>query len=623
MIAAPALGRQVTTRRRGAVALLVAGVLALTACTSESPRPDPAPPPSTSASAPAEAPADPCLTPGEDPGSVGPAADAITTSAGEAELTGYNTRARGADSTVNEAVMDRVLGSFWYWGADGTVCRDTEFGTYEVVSSDPLQVEYTIDADAVWSDGVPVTAADLLLDWATQAITTDGTVVDSVADGATALFDHTAGLTFGDEVPAGPQAASADAKEVRYEFERDYADWQTLVSAPLPAHVVAAHAGVTVDELVAAIQEPDLAVLGPAAEFWSSGWSFEPGAVPDASLVPSSGRYALADAGQDAGEPGATTLVANESYWGTPPATREITFRSTSADGLVRAVQDGVLDVVEPPASVENLTQLEQIGGAVTVSTGSTFTAEHLDFNFRQGVFADSLEAREAFAYCVPRRQIVDELVRPLDEDAVVMDAREVYPFEPGYDDVVEASYDGRFDDVDLDLAADRFAAAGLTPGTEVRISYPAPNLRRAQVVAAIKASCDRVGFDVVDAGDPDFYRSVLHAGVHDVALFGWVGSGTATDGAAVSGTVGAQNHGGYSDATVDEAWAALSATTDEAVQQEQTVTIEKQLWDTLFSIPLFAHPSLQAHRSDVEGVRPTAGRQGVAWSAATWVRTS
>ncbi|MCK0114359.1 ABC transporter family substrate-binding protein, partial [Ornithinimicrobium sp. F0845] len=84
-------------------------------------------------------------------------------------------------------------------------------------------------------------------------------------------------------------------------------------------------------------------------------------------------------------------------------------------------------------------------------------TFEHVDFNFAEGSpwaeDAGGLAAREAFAYCLPRQQIVDNLITPIDENAVVMNSREVFPFQDNYEEHVAKIYDGRYDEVDLEMA--------------------------------------------------------------------------------------------------------------------------------------------------------------------------
>ncbi|GAA1972822.1 ABC transporter substrate-binding protein [Isoptericola halotolerans] len=604
-------------RASAAVAVVATGALLFSACSSPAAdNEEPETEETTTESASVD-PGEPCKP---DLGITETADGEIKYSVGEDEFLGYNTLTPETYSTYNSAVTERMHTGFWYFGVDGTICRDETFGTYEAISEDPLQVQYTIADDAVWSDGTPITYADFLLEWATKAITADGTVTEDGSEDP--LFNSVSGLTLGDYTPDGPQADSADAKSFQYDYETVYADWEIVIEAPLPAHVVAEQAGVSTEELVTAIQELDMEVLEPAAEFWSTGWLSSPGELPDPALVPSSGPYTFKEDGWVAGQ--SITLTANESYWGAPAATRELTFRFAAADTHVQALQNGDLNVIEPQATVDTVTQLEQLGEAVTVTTGQTLTWEHLDFNFNNGVFSDSLEAREAFAYCVPRQKIVDDLIKPIDDSAVVMNAREVFPFQTEkYDEVVAESYDGRYDEVDLDLAAEKFAAAGLEEGTEVRIGYSAPNPRRADQVSSIKASCDQVGFEVVDAGSPDFFDQDLPNGDYEVAMFAWAGSGQKASGQNIYATNQPQNYGGYSDEVVDEAWNTLASTADETVHLEQTKVIEKQLWDTLFGIPLYAHPGVGAFSSDLENVRDTAAQSGIVWSSEQWSRAS
>lgn len=600
-------------RLSAAVAVAASGALLFSACTSPAGNDDPAEGESTATSAAADG---PCKA---DLGDVTTADGEIKVSV-EDEFLGYNTNTPETYSTYNSAVTERLFGGFWYFGNDGSICTDDEYGTYEATSEDPLQVEYTLNDEAAWSDGTPITYADYLLDWAAQAITEDGKVTDDGSE--TPLFNHISGLTLGDYVPEGPQADSPDAKSFTYDYERVYADWKIQIGSPFPAHVVAEQAGVSTEELVTAIQDLDLDVLKKAAKFWNEGWLSQPGEVPDPAIAPVSGPYDFKADGWEAGQ--YITLEANDKYWGTPAATKELTFRFVAADAQIQALANGDLDVIQPNGpTVDTVTQLEQLGDAVTVDTNQNLTWEHLDFNFNSGIFSDSLEAREAFALCVPRQKIVDDLIKPIAPEAVVMDAREVFPFQDNYEDVVSQSYNGQYDEVDLEAAKEKFAAAGLKEGEKVRIGYAAPNPRRAAEVEAIKSSCDQVGFEIVDSAAPDFFDKDLPNGDYEVALFAWAGSGQIASGENIYSSTGQQNYGGYSDKTVDEAWKTLAGTTDEAVHAEQTVIIEKQLWDTLFGIPLFAHPGVIASSSSLENVRNTAAQSGVLWNSEQWARAS
>ncbi|MBL0884980.1 ABC transporter substrate-binding protein [Myceligenerans indicum] len=541
--------------------------------------------------------------------------------ANEQELFAYNGLTADTYSTYNSAILDRMLGSFYYFGTDGTVCHDDAWGSYEAKS--PTEIQYTISDEATWSDGTPVNYADYLLAWATQAITKDITVTDDASEEP--LFNQVGGLTLGDYVPAGPEADSADAKQFTYNYERVNADWEILVDTALPAHVVADQIGVSTEELVDAIHNLDGDVLKDAAKFWNEGWLLEkPGELPDPALTPSSGPYMFAEGGWSAGQ--SVTLTANPDYWGPAPASKTLTFRQIASDGQIQALQNGDLDVIQPNGpTVDTISKIEDLGDSVNLETGQTLIWEHLDFNFGDSsAFADSnggLAAREAFALCVPRQKIVDDLIKPIDSTAVVMNAREVFPFQDTYEEVTSAAYDGRYDAVDIDAAKAKFAESGLEEGTEIRIGYLDPNPRRTDTVSAIKASCDQAGFEIVDAGSPTFFDKELGNGDYEVALFAWAGSGQITSGENIYATTGGQNFGGYSNETVDAAWKTLSQSTDPAVHTEQRKVVEKELWDTLFGIPLYAHPGVVASSSSVNNVRATATQGGVVWNAEQWAR--
>lgn len=600
-------------RLSAAVAVTATSALLFSACTSPAGGDNPADGESTDTTAAADG---PCKA---DLGDIETADGEIKMSI-EDEFLSYNGLTPEAYSVYNSAVVDQLFGNFYYFGTDGSICADENYGTYEAISEDPLQVQYTLSDEAVWSDGTAVTYADYALDWAARAITADGKVTKDATEKA--LFNHIDGLTLGDYVPEGPQADSADAKTFTYDYERVYADWKIQAYPPLPAHVVAEQAGVSTEELVTAIEELDLPVLKKAAEFWNKGWLGQPGEVPDPAIAPVTGPYNFKADGWEAGQ--YITLEANQEYWGTPAATKNLTFRFVGADAQIQALANGELDVISPSGpTVDTVTQLQSLGDAVKVDTNQNLTWEHLDFNFKSGIFADSLEAREAFALCVPRQKIVDDLIKPIDPEAVVMNAREVFPFQENYEAVVSESYDGRYDEVDLDAAKEKFAAAGLKEGEEVRIGYSAPNPRRAAEVEAIKSSCDQVGFDIVDTASPEFFDKTLPNGDYEVALFAWAGSGQIASGENIYSTSGTQNYGGYSDETVDEAWQTLASSVDEEVHAAQIPVIEKQLWDTLYGIPLFAHPGVIAYSSSLQNVQNSAAQTGVLWNAEQWVRAS
>ncbi|MGW9737527.1 glutathione transport system substrate-binding protein [Micrococcus sp. 140720015-1] len=535
----------------------------------------------------------------------------IAYSVGADDFLSYNGLQSNTYTTYNSAVVDRMFSSFWYFGTDGSIIPNKDFGTYEKTSDDPLTVKYTISDDAKWSDGTPVTAGDFIVHWAANNDTVK-------AEGSeTPLFDS---ISFeqGKYIPEAPEG-EADGKEFTVTYPEPYADWEILISTALPAHIVAKEAGMSFEELVTAAKEKDVEALTPAAEFWNDGWDFSPGELPDASLVPSMGPYKFKDGGWQAGQ--SITLEANPEYWGTPAATKELVLRFADPKTHVQALQNGDLDVIEPQATVDTLQQLEGLGDSVNVQTGDQLTWEHVDYNRGEGsVFADSPELREAFALCLPRQQIVDNLIKPIYADAQVMNLREVFPFQDKYQEVVDAAYPKELDQPNIEKAKELVEKSGVSKPT-VRLGYQAGNQRRTETVALIKSSCDQAGFDVQDANSPVFFKEVMPAGDYDAALYAWAGSGQKASGANIYQSDGAQNQQSYNNPEVDAAWDKLATSLDENEQLEQVKTIEKLLWEDFQAIPLYAHPGLVGHKADVANVRDTAAQSGALWNVEQWVR--
>ena len=610
------------------MAIVAAGALALTACTSDSGDGGDAEKPAAEedgggGAEQTEDPAGGTAAGGEETADTNkPQVDITETkdgeifySVGEVEWEAYNAETSATNSVYNAVVVDRLREGFAYFGSDGTIYPNEDFGSYEVTSEDPFTVEYTISDEAVWEDGTPITINDFLLQWASsnpKKLFPDGGKFDPVSD------------TFGVYVPEGPQG-EVDGKTFTVEYPKPYPDWELVVTSPLPAHIVAKEAGLEPTAMAQQILDRDPKGLDKAAEFWNDGWIFN-GKLPDPALVPSAGPYTLN--GGNWNSPESITIVANPKWWGTPPATSSLTFRFVAPEAQVQALQNGDLDVIEPQPTVDTVAQIEGMGDQFKLETGPTLTWEHLDFNFaKTSPFAEDkggLAAREAFAMCVPRQQIVDNLVVPVDPEAVVMNLREVFPFQTeDYEEVLGEAYDGRYDEPDVEGAKAKLEEAGMKSPVKVRIGYSAPNERRTNEVSAIKSSCDQAGFEIVDGGDPEFFAEggALETGDWEIAMFAWAGSGQVASGEPIYSTDGGQNFGGYSNPDVDKAWDTLAASNDPEVWMEQRKVIEKLLWDTLYGVPVFAHPGVVGYNSAIENVAFNSTQTQVVWNAEQWVR--
>jgi len=337
------------------------------------------------------------------------------TVAWEDEIGSYNNNTAEENAVKNSIVLNQVMRGFWFFGADGSVTPDTEFGTFEKTSDDPLKVKYTFNDKAVWSDGDKIDCDDFLLTWAANAGTYK--TGKKAEDGSDELVFSTAGTTGYDQMQK-PECADGD-QTVEVTYTKPFADWQSMFGASgiMPAHVVEKQSGVA--DVIEAIKSDNMDELKKAAEFYNTGWVMNPGEL-NKEITPSAGPYVI-----DSWEANQSmTLKVNDKWWGTPAKASTIVIRFISPEQQAQALQNNEVQVINPQAQPDLVKQLEAIGDSVQVNGGDLYTYEHLDYNFA-GPFKDP-ELRKAFAMCVPRQTIVDNLIKPVNPNQVLLSLKKI-----------------------------------------------------------------------------------------------------------------------------------------------------------------------------------------------------
>ncbi|MEU0518960.1 ABC transporter family substrate-binding protein [Streptosporangium sp. NPDC006007] len=524
----------------------------------------------------------------------------------EQEFHSYNNNTAAENAMRNTGPLQRVLTGFWFYGERGAITPDTDFGTYRKTSDDPLTVEYTISDRAVWSDGTPIDCDDVLLWWGFKS----GKIKGFSTSGTVGVEDT--------RLPA------CDKGDKRFSlvYDRPFADWAAGgpgATELLPAHVVERQGDLSEEEFIAAIKATDARKLEKAVKFFNNGWVSEI-ALPPAELIPSSGPYKLSkmDAGQS------LTLVANDRWWGTPAATPTIIERFITLDEQAQALHNREVQIIEPQPGPDVLNQLKALEG-VRVNITDQYTYEHLDFNVNSSPFKDR-RLRAAFAKCVPRQLIVDNLIKPVVPDARPLEIRNVAPFQDNAAAVIAAAGGaGVHGRQDIKGARALVAKAGKT-GVQVKIGYQTPNPRRTVEVQLIIDACDKAGFQVVDKGSEDFFGTVMPANGYDVALFAWSASSlisgwasTYTTPTKCDGENKGNNNGCYSSGKVDRLIGKLNATVDPAAQNPIIGEIEKELWADVATIPLFQHPGLSAWDEAIRNVVPNPAQSTITWNMDRW----
>ncbi|WP_090474349.1 ABC transporter substrate-binding protein [Nakamurella panacisegetis] len=310
-------GRRARRRPRSLVVLALLA-LATTACT---PPGLPAPIAPTAASAAGSAqPSEPAVTIGVD-----------------GTVEGFNPHTIADYSLVDSAVSQLVLPSVSTVASDGSVQLNSDVvSKAEVTSTDPFTVTYTVDRNAAWSDGTPITGEDFsyLRD---QMLIQPGTVDPAGYRLISGIVSRDAGKT------------------VQVTFTHSVSDWKTLFSPLLPSHI-----------------------LKDSPGGWTEGLA--------TSLPVSGNRYKMQSYDTVTGE---ITLVRNDKYWGAAPKPGTVIIRIGTSSALIAALGRGdVQAVLLQPGEADQRTLLARVPAtrrAVVPLPGT----QQLVFNTVRGPAAD------------------------------------------------------------------------------------------------------------------------------------------------------------------------------------------------------------------------------------------
>lgn len=535
-----------------------------------------------------------------------------------------NTAKGNVDINSKIAYTTGTAGShFNYIDNELKIVKNDKFGKYEVLSEDPLTVKYTINEGVKWSDGEAIDADDMLFAWAIMSGRFDDAQVNDdgeVVKGNT-YFQY-AGDTSGLALTDVPEVGD-DNRSVTLKYSKPFADWEISFDILTPAHVAAEKAGMSQEELTKLLTETPKgdpqnpaakpnAQLKKVADFWNTGYDTK--SMPtDKSLYLSSGPFIVKDIVPDR----SMTLVRNEMYnWGPMPKVDSIVVRYIGeAPAQVQALQNGEVDIIAPQPSADTVEQLKALGNDVVVETGNELAYDHLDLNFT-GVFKDH-DVREAFMKTVPRKQIVDTVVKKLNPDAKPLDSQLFVPDNDAYAE--SAANNGSANYQEADIPAAKKLLDGKKP--KVRIMYNKDNPNRVDAYSLIAQSASQAGFQVVDGGlGASEWGGALGTGTYDASIFGWISSGVGVTGVPqIFGSGSASNFNDFSNKEADKLMDELIITPDKAKQDELKIKIDKLIWDSAYGLPLFQSVAVDAHSSNVEGVKFMPNQTGVWWNFWDW----
>jgi peptide/nickel transport system substrate-binding protein len=541
-------------------------------------------------------------------------------------FTSYNSGSGTGDSTYNGNITYMTNAWFNYYNQVPKLINNTKFGTETQVKKSPLTIKYTINSGVKWSDGTPVTAADLLLDWAASI---------SKYNNAKGVNFTSANAGSGLDLVTQTPKISNNGQTLTLVYSKSYVDWVNALpggdtGAPLAAHAVyeVAYPGTKPaaanKAVIKAIDNNDTAVLTKLAKTWSTAFDFT-GTPSNRLLYLSDGPYVISSVVKNA----SISLVPNKAYnWGPQPKIARLTFRVIQdPTAQVQALQNGEVSVIEGQADADTTAALKALSG-VTTTTTPTSTYEHVDLTFNNGGpfdpatyggdAAKALLVRQAFLKALPRQEILTKLINPIAPNEKLDESQTILPGAAGYDASVAGNGSSAYDSVDIAAAKADLAKAGVST-ISVRFLYGKSNTRRAQEFALIQASEAQAGIKVIDDGN-DNWPDLLGNKSYDAILFAWQFTSLAVTGAQSQfSTGGGNNFNGYSNSTVDADYKNLQSNYNQADQLKLLASVDKQAWKDAYGATLFQFPDVTAYSNKISNVVDAPLAPNVFWNFFDW----
>lgn len=548
-------------------------------------------------------------------------------------LTSLNPSTSYGNDATNAAISAATSSQFASYDSTPKLLSDTSFGSWHVVSSSPFVVKYTIAAGVVWSDGIPVDASDLMLSWlansgarntpgvdASKYADDDGRFVTPLPKGIV-HFDGFSGngLQLVKKLPV----VGDSGRSLTLSYDHYFADWQLVFGVGLPAHIVAGRALGVSDPakstamLLKAVRTDNRTQLAKLAAFWNNGYNVT-STPKDRGLLVSDGPYSITSITADR-----LVLQANRHYRGahSPKFERVVVKFISDPLAAVKALGDGSVDVISPAPSRDVNAAIRAVDGAKIMS-GFDGAWEHLDLQFAHGRNATftSLKVRQAFLDVVPRQQLLDQLIVPLEPRATLRDSQLFLPGTSGYDAATKVNGSAQYAKVDVAAAKGLLESAGVT-APQVCILFDPSNPRRVLEFAAIQKSAARAGFVVTDCSSPDWRDLLGTPGAYDASLYAFKPSTLAVSsvGATYRSNSGIDNHNFYSNPEVDALIDRLDVATDESMRASLMRAIDTKLWADAYGLTLYQFPAISATNARVRGVSRSPLPPGILGNIWAW----
>jgi len=568
-------------------------------------------------------------------------------------LSCFNSAVIGCNLVTNSVIGALTGMGFGYYDDNRNWIQNTTFGTYKVVSNKAtdFRVQYTVNPGRVWSDGTPITGVDLLLSHVvcSNAYSIAAGLGDPKASTKPSFEASCYSGTYNDFIVGEPELSS-DEMSVTVRYKGKLADWELYGPGPSPVHALvlmadgkkalgtAAENTAAKARFLADFKTKDTADLKKIAAVWSKDYNIK---AVDSSTNPllfiSNGGFIVKSAIANQ----SVTLTVNPRYNSGPKLSGgvdTVVFKYISdGNAASQALANGELDLYQGQATADAVAALKQIKGVTVVgSVASIYEHWDLRVDAAQGQpayngvfkFSDgqkSLDLRRAFLMGIPRQEIVDKLIVPINSQEKVLNSVFAQHGMDIYDQIERANGSSFFRG---DQAALNKRAAALVkkwyPNAvqnpiKVKVLVPGNNARRAAQFALAQANLRKIGFDLV--GDVQASWSPRIANTeYDVVFFAWVQNSTAQAGTNANWLAdGSNNRTGVNIPALDRILKSVTVPLSRTVLAQRYISAERILMDQALTIPVFQHPAVTAYNSALKNVKPAPLSPTLVWNYWEW----
>jgi peptide/nickel transport system substrate-binding protein len=580
-------------------------------------------------------------------------------------ITSLNSSTSTGNTTYNAQVAYLTGSGFTYYDNQTVLRFNKKLGSMKITkqTSTDFRITYTLTKGQTWSDGTPITAHDMLL---THIVSADGySKAAGLGDPAntTASFDSVGyGGTYGENVVGLPVVKSPLSIEVR--FKKPLPDWELLAPGVSPVHALSLLADKKVGlqpaaantaaktKFLNAFNKKTTSYLKAMGKVWTESYNIKTvNSATNKLLLISNGGYIVESAVADA----SITLVRNPKYNSGPALStvnpvKKIVIKTIENDtAAVQALRNGEVDIYyNTNPTITGNASLKAQGANITVLTKKGAGYSH--FNLRVGepfggedpyrgpFFGNSQKAKDirtAFLYVIPRQQMVDNFIQPLDPvangGAVIkpMDTHFAFQGTTMYNDITKATGMSKYTTGTqaertakaLALVKKYYPTASATDSKiTVKLMFANASALRTSLAQLIKAEAAKAGFDVNIAGSGNFSGDIPNV-EYDATMFGYgltaVSQATAT---AIYKSNGGNNAYGWNNAAVDAEVRKLESSILTPKQAAAArIAIEKISVANAWGFPLYQNLTTAASNKDLKNFKPAPLGANLVWNYWEW----